>query len=628
MSHKEKNPSAARIEALRHEIGQLKRQIEQLTAERDSCKLNAAKRVESELRYRTIFENTGTATILIEADLTICACNQKFAQLVGLCRQEIEGRIKWPRFIHPDDIAPMKRYHQDRRIDPDAAPKKYEFRLVNTSGESRNIILTIDMIPGSLQSVASLMDISDRMEAEKALRAGEEKYRLLVESMNDGLAVQDPNGILTYVNPRASAMLGYSQQELTGMATVNFIAKDFTEIWKKQIALRKKGSHQPYEIVWLNKAGERIYTIVSPRALYDEHRRYRGSFAILTDITAYKHTVEALRLSEEMFSKAFRSSPSSILIATLSDQRIINVNDSFVKNTGHGMYEVIGKTFSQIKLFAKAAQVEQMAAALSQKGNLRRLQIDFYSKSGELRKGVMSAECIQLWGQDCILAAIEDITESEQLQRQIMQVSERERHRIGRDLHDDLCPHLIGVEALSKVLLNRIEHTDMQGGELLVKIRELIQEAIDKTRRLSHGLCPVNLFDRGLEASLSNLADQIQTVYGVHCRFYCENKLVLNEEDVAGHIYYIAQEAAVNAVKHAHCNCIEIKIINQKKRLVLLIEDDGRGMPENRNINGMGLSLMTFRATVIGARLEIKNRANQGTKVSLVLNYGDREKDR
>lgn len=615
------NCNPVRIKSLQNEIKALKQQIEQLTAERDSCKLNASKRVESELRYRIIFENTGTATILIEADYTISACNQKFAQLVGLDRQEIEGRIKWPQFIHPHDLAAMTRYHQARRIDPADAPKKYEFRLITTKGETRNIILTIDIIPGTLQSVASLMDISDRMEAEKALKASEEKYRLLVESMNDGLAIQDRDGNLTYVNPRACAMLGISQEELIGRSAIQFMAEDSIEIWNRRVALRKKGSHQPYEIVWLNRQGERIYTIVSPRALFDDRRRYLGSFAILTDITAYKRASEALRLSEEMFSKAFRLSPSSILIATLSNRQIINVNDSFVKNTGHGMFEIIGKTFSQIKLFADSGSVEQAVGELSQTGHLRQLEIDFYAKNGELRKGVMSAERIQLWEEACILASIEDITEERRLQRQIMQVSERERHRIGRDLHDDLCPHLIGIEALSKVLAGQIEHKGIPGIDLLIKIRELIQEAIDKTRRLSHGLCPVNLLDRGLEASLTNLADQIQTVYGVKCRFFSENKIILNEEDVAGHIYYIAQEAALNAVKHAACKEIEIRINPKKNGLELMIKDNGRGISRHKGANGMGLSLMKFRATVIGARLEIKSQYNQGTLVSLVFTH-------
>ncbi|MGD9209415.1 MAG: PAS domain S-box protein [Desulfobacteraceae bacterium] len=601
-----------------NEITRLKRQIIHLVAERDLWKQRVL-RDDSQQRYRTIFENTGAATILIDADFTISACNHRFAQLVGLCSKDIEGKIKWPQFIHPQDLVPMKAYHQTRRISSENAPKNYEFRLITEKGEIRFIIITIDMIPGSLQSVASLVDISDRIKAEKALKASEEKYRLLVETMNDGLVIQDQNSILTYANPRASAMLGFSVGELLGKATIRFLAEDSVVIWKKQIALRKKGNHQPYEIVWLHKHGQRIHTIVSPRPLFDEHKRFQGSFAILTDISDYKRTLESLRLSEEMFSKAFRSSPISIFIATLTERRIINVNDSFIKNTGHGMFEVIGKTFSQIKLFVDPAYAEQAFVELSQKGCLHQLEIQFYTKNGEIRKGVMSAERIQLWKKPYILVSIEDVTTTFQLQRQIMQVSERERHRIGRDLHDDLCPHLIGIEALSNVLLRQLENEKSQKNALLKKIRRLIQGAIDKTRCLSHGLCSTNLVDQGLIASLNSLADQIQTVYGIICDFICLTKFDITAQDIANHIYLIAQEAAINAVKHSHCKRIDIILEETDKRPLLMIRDDGCGLPQNMRTNGMGLSLIRFRAKVIGAQLKINSQVNQGTEVSLLL---------
>ncbi len=603
----------------KEEIAQLKRRIRTLTEERDLWRQRALKSNGSILRYRAIFENTGTATILIEADFTISACNLKFAQLVGLPQEEIEGQVKWPQFIHPHDLAAMKAYHNSRRIRSDAAPKSYEFRLIDHRRKMHHILITIDMVPESLQSVASLMDITDRIQAETALKASKEKYRLLVETMNDGLAIQDPTGVLIYLNPRACAMLGYPENELVGRTPIEFIAPESMGVWHQQMALRKKGGHQPYEIVWRNKQGQRIHTLVSPRALFDDQRNFVGSFAILTDITVYKRTSEALRLSEEMFSKAFRASPSSTFIATLENRRIINVNDSFLKHTGYGLFEVIGKSIPQINLFADAAQIEHIVTDITQKGRVKQLEIGFYTKAKALRHGVMSAERIQLWQESCILASFEDVTESRNLQLQILQISTRERHRIGRVLHDDLCPHLIGIDALSNVLLRQLNGERHQSMALMDKVRKLIQGAIDKTRRLSHGLCPTHLVDSGINAGLTDLADQIRTVHGISCEFVSTTNLTIDDEDTVGHIFYIVQEAALNAVKHANCRRIEIRLTKSDHLSLLQIIDDGCGISNPSRSNGMGLSLMKFRATVIGARLEIKDQEGRGTEIRLLL---------
>lgn len=614
-----KNINSVENEALRREVEELRAQLKALGAQSVPSARRGDENKAQELRYRTIFENTGTATILIESDFTICACNLQFAELVGRGRAEIEGRVKWPEFIHPLDLAAMQNYHKARRIHPDAAPKSYEFRLITHSKEIRNIILTIDMIPGSLQSVASLVDMTDRLAAERALKASEEKYRLLVETMNDGLAIQDEYGILTYVNSRAGAMLGYAPDELVGKAAIQFVAAESLAAWNRQVALRRKGDYQPYEIVWHSKLGQRIHSIVSPRALFDECRRYAGSFAILTDITALKRAAEALRLSEEMFSKAFRSSPSSTFIATLKDQRIINVNDSFVKNTGYSMFEVIGKTLSEIALFAGPLNAGQLASEVLEKGRFSQKEIEFYNKKRELRQGLISAEQIQLWKEPCLLASIEEITEARQLQRQIMRISERERHRIGRDLHDDLCPHLIGISALIKVHLQNLKSRGMDGTAPLEKVQGLIQAAVDKTRLLSHGLCPVNLLDQGLEAALKNLAGQTMALYGVKCEFTSLTSIDIQEEDAAAHIYYIVQEAVLNAVKHAGCRRIEIILKEADQRPLLMVRDDGCGIPEVRPRIGMGLKLIRFRASVIGGRLQINSRPECGTEVILLL---------
>jgi len=117
---------------------------------------------ESEIRYRTIFENTGTAMVIIEEDTTVGFANNEFFRLTGYSQDDIDSRKSWTEFVHKEDLNRMIKQHKLRRARSGDALRQYEFRLLTKSGDTRNILLTIDMFPGTKRSIASLIDITDR----------------------------------------------------------------------------------------------------------------------------------------------------------------------------------------------------------------------------------------------------------------------------------------------------------------------------------------------------------------------------------------------------------------------------------------------------------------------------------
>ncbi len=123
----------------------------------------------SEERYRITFENTGTATVLIEEDTTIILANTEFERLSGFSKQEIEGRKKWTEFVAKEDLPWMLEQHHLRRKDKEEAAKQYEFRFVTRNGNIRNIAHLTDVIPGTKRSVASLIDITERKQVEQKI---------------------------------------------------------------------------------------------------------------------------------------------------------------------------------------------------------------------------------------------------------------------------------------------------------------------------------------------------------------------------------------------------------------------------------------------------------------------------
>jgi len=122
---------------------------------------------ESEEKYRTIFETTGTAAVIVEEDMTLSMVNAEFEKRSGYSKEEVEGKKKFPEFVAKDDLERMKEYHRLRRTDPHAAPRSYEFQFIDKDGNVRDCFLAISMIPGTKKSVASLLDITEHKQAEK-----------------------------------------------------------------------------------------------------------------------------------------------------------------------------------------------------------------------------------------------------------------------------------------------------------------------------------------------------------------------------------------------------------------------------------------------------------------------------
>ncbi|MBS3792218.1 diguanylate cyclase [Candidatus Bipolaricaulota bacterium] len=133
-----------------------------------------------ELRYSAVFENTGTATIIIESDTTISAANKEFENLSGYSKGEIEGEKSWTEFFAEAKLDLMKDYHRRRREEPEEAPNRYETLFVDRYDNVKEVLVSIDMIPETKKSVASISDISEQKETERKLKAVERISRDLV----------------------------------------------------------------------------------------------------------------------------------------------------------------------------------------------------------------------------------------------------------------------------------------------------------------------------------------------------------------------------------------------------------------------------------------------------------------
>jgi len=210
-----------------------------------------------------------------------------------------------------------------------------------------------------------------------------------------------------------------------------------------------------------------------------------------------------------------------------------------------------------------------------------------------------------------------DITERKRLEKAILEVSAREQHRIGEDLHDGLGQHLTGIAFMSKVLESKLSEMSLPESVDAAKIVKLVNEAINKTRELSRGLLPVVSDAHGLMSALTRYAEETQDLFRISCRFECGSPVLVYDVNVATHLYHIAREAVNNAIKHGHPSHIVIRLSAEN------------GISEaSANQAGMGLNIMNYRANMVGGLLDVRKNSTAGTSVVCVFPLRDGASER
>jgi signal transduction histidine kinase len=224
---------------------------------------------------------------------------------------------------------------------------------------------------------------------------------------------------------------------------------------------------------------------------------------------------------------------------------------------------------------------------------------------------------------DASRARIELLERSQQLEQQIISISEREQQRIGRDLHDGICQFLSAIGFSAAMLKRDLEREANERSRIAGEIARLLQDASARTRDLARGLSPVDRDEGGLESALDELASSTSRLAEISCSFLCPEPAQILDNTLAVHLFRIAQEAVSNAIKHGHAKVVVIALEVSDGIVSLRISDDGVGfgsaLPEKR---GMGLNIMRYRARTIGGTLEIQPNSPAGTVVACTIERG------
>lgn len=329
---------------------------------------------------------------------------------------------------------------------------------------------------------------------------------------------------------------------------------------------------------------------------------------------------QTLAASEKKYRTIFENTGTATMIME-KDTTISMVNTEFEKISGYSREEVEGIR-RWPEMVVEADRERMLGYHFGRRQNPasapRNYECRLRIKSGATKTCTMTVAMIP--GTTTSVASINDISGQRKLEKRILKLAEIERQKIGQDLHDDLAPHLVGVEALSALLGQRLGQQNHSDAALAAEIRTLIGDAIAKTRSLARGLWPVALDERGLVAALKNLAKSVEKLFSIVCTLAYDEKIRIRDNIVATHLYHIVRESVNNAVRHGGAARIDIRLADLGAAFRLTIADNGCGLKTSSGRkNGLGLEIMQYRAKMIGATLGIESEPDNGTCVTCTI---------
>jgi len=286
----------------------------------------------------------------------------------------------------------------------------------------------------------------------------------------------------------------------------------------------------------------------------------------------------------------------------------------------HGRAEILGKEFVKFVAEEQRAAAGQWLDQVVQGVETAPAEWDVVNRFGQRVRLEISTRIVGQGAAREVEGIGRDITERNRLEKEILEISALEQTRIGHDLHDGVCQHLAGIAYRLDTLAEELEKKGLPEAAETERIGRLVNDATNQTRRVARGLFPVRLETEGLVSALEELAVNAAAWFKISCRFVCKDPPPEMDRGAAIHLYYIAQEAVVNAARHGQGSQVVVTLQRAQDRFLLTVQDDGRGfVSDGQGRSGMGIRIMRYRARIIDARLDLKSEPGKGTQMTCIF---------
>ncbi len=347
--------------------------------------------------------------------------------------------------------------------------------------------------------------------------------------------------------------------------------------------------------------------------------------ALLLQRSRRTRAEESLRLSEEKFSKAFRSNPDAFVITRRRDGIILEVNERWQELFGYKSADAIAQTTDRLKLYAKPSDREKFLTQLAKSEFVRDFETSVRTRTGEIRQVLLSAETVVINKEPCQLVIIRDVTEQRNSERalqnmtgQLISLRDEEQRRIAAELHDGLGQSLVIIN--NRALIGMRDANDTtRATEQFEEISSAASSAIDEVREIVYGLRPHDLGKLGLVQAIRSMVAKISDSSPISLTADLVELQEPLSEQAETSIYRIVQEALNNIIKHADASEARVELKLRGNQLIITVADNGKGIskPSNGHRNGFGLVGIAERARMLDGSCVIESSPGLGTTITL-----------
>ena len=570
--------------------------------------------------YKTIFDNTGTATIIVEEDTTISLVNEQFEALFGYSKEEIEWKKSWTEFIVEEDLERMKKLHYSRRKDPESTQRKYEFRLTDKKGDIRDIFIVIDLIPGTKKSVASLLDISERKKMEEKLKDSEEKYRYLFNNAQVGLYWSKiSDGEFIECNDTFAKIFGYDTREEC-LANYNAVEHYIDPKARSELIeeIRVNKEVKNYEIHITRRDGAPIWLSLSTR-MVEKEDRFEGA---AIDITERKKAERELQLERDNFINILNSMEDGVYIVD-QNYNLKYVNPSLIKDFGQFEGKKCFKYFEDRDEICPRCNSEEIFQGKTVRG-------EWFSLKSQKTYDLIDTPLKNPDGSVLKLTIFRDETDKKQAEKKIKVSEEKYKEAYNRaEFYKDLFAHDINnilQSILSGIQISQLIVDDPEKHDNLKINSKIIEEQVIRGAKLVSNVRKLSQLE-GTEQRLKKI--EIFTILKNTISFlkksYKEKNLAIRVDSEGEKLFIKAnnlledvfENLLINSIRHNKNLTIEITVRISKEQqngisyLKMEFIDNGlgiadimkkkifnRGNNEKKSSLGMGLGLSLVRGII------------------------------
>jgi PAS domain S-box-containing protein len=543
-----------------------------------------------------------------------------FAQITGHPSETMHKR-RWEDLVYPKDRPLLAGRIEILRS---GCGDSREYRILTADGHLRwvrDYAQPIRTEPnGDLLVVSTVHDITAQKRAEGEMR----RIASIVEYSQDAIIDISLDGVVMTWNRSAERIYGYSADELKGRTISILLPADRMDETARILAsVRKHGFVARTETLRIRKDGVAIPVALTAGPVHDAGGQLIGAAIITRDISELKRAEIALQDSATKTAAILDTMVDAVI--TIDEHgRIDSFNPAAERIFGYTLAEVVGKNVSMLMPEPYHGEHDQYMQNYIRTGKAKIIGIGREVVGKRKDESIFSMDLavseVTLGARRLFTGIVRDLTDRKRLERQILEISDREQQRIGQDLHDGLGQQLAGIGFLSKSLEQRLTKKNSPESEDARQIAQLVSEAIAQARGMAHGLNPVDLTATGFTSALRELASTVENTFRIECKFDCNTPVLLDSSAVGTHLYRIAQEAVANAIKHGQAKHISIVLSRIRDTITLSIRDDGIGFPDVvPAAKGIGLQTMRYRSALIGATLSVLKVPAGGTRVDCAV---------